>query len=36
VSSGRPLQDIINAYAYGDLWAGPGLDRKTRSLVVMR
>ena len=32
---GRPLQDIINAYAYGDIWSRPGLDRKTRSLTVL-
>ncbi|HYR35497.1 MAG TPA: carboxymuconolactone decarboxylase family protein [Burkholderiales bacterium] len=32
---GRPLQDIINAYAYGDIWSRAGLDRKTRSLAVM-
>ena len=32
---GRPLQDIINAYAYGDIWSRPGLDRKTRSLAVL-
>ncbi|HEX9395620.1 MAG TPA: carboxymuconolactone decarboxylase family protein [Burkholderiales bacterium] len=32
---GAPLQNFINAYAYGDLWARPGLERKTRSLVVL-
>jgi 4-carboxymuconolactone decarboxylase len=32
---GKPLQDIINAYAYGDIWSRPGLDRKIRSLVVL-
>jgi 4-carboxymuconolactone decarboxylase len=32
---GAPLQNIINAYAYGDIWARPGLERKMRSLVVL-
>jgi len=27
--------DIINAYAYGDVWSRPGLDPKIRSLVVL-
>jgi 4-carboxymuconolactone decarboxylase len=32
---GAPLQNIVNAYAYGDIWARPGMERKTRSLVVL-
>jgi 4-carboxymuconolactone decarboxylase len=32
---GKPLQDIINAYGYGDIWSRSGLDRKTRTLVVL-
>jgi len=32
---GAPLQNMINAYAYGDVWSRPGLDRKIRSLVVI-
>jgi 4-carboxymuconolactone decarboxylase len=32
---GQPLQDIINAYGYGDIWSRPGLDRRIRSLVVL-
>ena len=32
---GEPLQNMINAYAYGDIWSRPGLDRKTRSLAVL-
>jgi 4-carboxymuconolactone decarboxylase len=32
---GAPLQNMINAYAYGDVWSRPGLDRKVRSLVVV-
>ena len=26
---------MINAYAYGDIWSRPGLERKIRSLVVL-
>src|SRR2546430_12557210 len=32
---GKPLQDLINTYAYGDVWSRPGLDNRTRSLVVL-
>ena len=32
---GAPLQQMINAYAYGDVWSRPGLERKIRSLVVI-
>jgi 4-carboxymuconolactone decarboxylase len=32
---GAPLQDMINAYAYGDVWSRPGLPLKTRSLAVL-
>ena len=32
---GAPLQNMINAYAYGDVWSRPGLDNRVRSLVVM-
>ena len=32
---GKPLQHFINAYAYGDVWARPGLANKIRSLVVL-
>lgn len=32
---GAPLQHIVNAYAYGDIWARPGLERRIRSLVVL-
>ena len=32
---GAPLQNIVNAYAYGDIWARPGMARKMRSLVVL-
>jgi 4-carboxymuconolactone decarboxylase len=32
---GGPLQDIINGYAYGDLWQRPGLSPRLRSLVMV-
>ena len=32
---GEPLQQMINAYGYGDVWSRPGLERKIRSLVVL-
>ena len=32
---GRPLQDLINTYGYGDIWSRPGLERRIRSLVVI-
>ena len=32
---GAPLQDLINGYAYGDIWQRPELARKQRSLVTI-
>ena len=32
---GKPLQQIINGYAYGDVWSRPGLDARTRSLAMI-
>jgi 4-carboxymuconolactone decarboxylase len=32
---GKPLQQIINCYAYGDIWGRPGLSPKVRSLVMI-
>ena len=32
---GEPLQHIINAYAYGDIWSRPGLPMSTKSLAVV-
>jgi 4-carboxymuconolactone decarboxylase len=32
---GAPLQHIINAYAYGDVWSRPQLPNKMRSLAVL-
>jgi 4-carboxymuconolactone decarboxylase len=30
---GRPLQELVTEYCWGNVWARPGLDRKTRSLI---
>ena len=32
---GAPLQHIINAYAYGDVWSRPGLAPGTKSLAML-
>jgi len=32
---GEPLQDIINAHAYGDIWCRPALPMATKSLNVV-
>ncbi len=32
---GTPLQQIINAYVYGDVWQRPQLPNKIRSLAVL-
>ena len=32
---GEPLQNIINAYVYGDVWERPGLTDDIRSLVML-
>ncbi len=29
----RPLQELVTKYCWGEVWARPGLDRKTRSLI---
>ena len=30
---GRPLQELVTEYCWGELWARPGLPRTTRSLL---
>jgi 4-carboxymuconolactone decarboxylase len=30
-----PFQDFITRYAWGDIWARPGLDRRTRSCLTV-
>src|SRR5436190_24205646 len=32
---GAPLQHIINAYAYGDVWSRPALPMATKSLAMI-
>jgi 4-carboxymuconolactone decarboxylase len=32
---GQPLQHIINAYAYGDVWQKPALPLATKSLAMV-
>ena len=32
---GAPLQHIINAYVYGDVWSRDGLDPRSRSLAML-
>src|SRR4051795_588793 len=32
---GAPLQNIINAYVYGDIWSRGGLSNDVRSLVML-
>jgi 4-carboxymuconolactone decarboxylase len=31
----RDFQDLITRYAWGEIWARPGLDRKTRSCITV-
>jgi 4-carboxymuconolactone decarboxylase len=30
-----PFQDLITRYAWGEIWARPGLPRKTRSMITI-
>ena len=30
-----PFQDLITRYAWGEIWARPGLDRRTRSCITL-
>jgi 4-carboxymuconolactone decarboxylase len=32
---GEPLQNVINAYAYGDVWSRPALPLPTKSLAMV-
>jgi 4-carboxymuconolactone decarboxylase len=32
---GKPLQHIVNAYAYGDVWSRPALPPATKSLAMI-
>ena len=31
----EPFQDLISRYAWGEIWARPGLPRQTRSLITL-
>ena len=31
----RPFVEIINDFAYGEVWTRPGLDRKARSMLTL-
>ena len=31
----RAFQELITKYAWGEIWARPGLDRRTRSCITM-
>ena len=31
----QEFQDLITRYAWGEIWARPGLDRRTRSLITI-
>src|SRR4030088_1515267 len=34
-SFGAPLQNVINAYVYGDVWSRTGLSNDMRSLIML-
>ncbi len=34
-SFSEPFQDLITRYAWGEIWARPGLSRHTRSLLTL-
>jgi len=31
----KPLQEVVTAFCFGDIWQRPGLDRKTRSMLTV-
>jgi 4-carboxymuconolactone decarboxylase len=31
----RDFQDLVTRYAWGEVWARPGLDRRTRSCITL-
>ena|SRR5579872_2395622 len=39
LAAGNPVttefQDLLTRYAWGEIWARPGLDRKTRSVITV-
>jgi 4-carboxymuconolactone decarboxylase len=34
-SFNEPFQDLVTRYAWGEIWARPGLSRPTRSLITL-
>jgi len=31
----RPMQELITEYCWGEIWTRPGLDRRTRSFIIL-
>jgi 4-carboxymuconolactone decarboxylase len=31
----RPFVEMVNNFAFGEIWSRPGLDRKTRSMITL-
>ena len=31
----RDFQELITSYAWGEIWARPGLDRRSRSMITL-
>lgn len=31
----RPFEEVVTRYCFGDTWARPGLDRRTRSMITL-
>jgi len=31
----RPMQELVTEYCWGEIWTRPGLDRRTRSFIVL-
>jgi 4-carboxymuconolactone decarboxylase len=34
-SFGRPFQELITRYAWGEVWSRPGIDRRMRSAITL-
>ncbi len=35
IAQTKDFQELITRYAWGEIWARPGLDRRTRSCITM-
>ena len=31
----RPMQELVTEYCWGEIWTRPGLDRRTRSFIIL-